>query len=83
MKWILHLLWKHRLPRHCHEFIRGDLKSRLGYTRRDAEFVIEFLNRKKFGKWETFAKFRYVDIPSVKQHLTEAEKAMQWLITTS
>ncbi len=81
MKWILHFLWKRTHPRWFHEFTRGDLKSRLGHEKGHADFVIEFLVRKKFGKWETIAKFRYMDLPSLGQHFQEAEKALKKLIT--
>ena len=76
--------WIHQVcfPRYFHEFVFGDIKSRLCQTQHhhETEFEIEFLGRKN-GKWETIGSFRYVDMPNVKKHLYQAEEAMKALLT--
>lgn len=75
-----------RYPRFFHEYALGDIRSRLGQDRRhhhDPEIVLRFQRRKNFGKWETFAEFRYADIPQVEQHLAKADEAMRKLINHS
>jgi len=78
---VIRFLWKRSHPRWFHEFTRGDIKSRLGHKKGDPDFVIEFLIRKKFGVWKPFAKFRFVDIPTVEQHFREAQEALRKLFT--
>jgi len=83
-----------RLARHCvSEFSRGDLRARVlrVYTddrvpvwlflglRGTYEYQLEFARRVKWGRYETFATIRHLDVPTIVELMKLVDRYLNGL----
>ena len=85
-KWILWLFrWKRRpFPRWFFETFKGSMKVRIGQdysSTGELVVILQLETRENFGKWKPVAKFRYLDVPTVRVLLLEADRYMKTLLT--